>query len=150
MSEFKASVENYICISFEEQETQKLAQAVASLPGSPIKKLHVTIVHSFDAAKDAAAMEKWNLASKMVGQTVQVQVRRYKQAEKRLTAAEAILSDDLRQLVASNVPHISLRLEKGTKAVESRFVLPDEKIPWTDLKEEITIQGVVKQMGQKK
>lgn len=147
-AEFKASVENYICISFEDSEAAKIAKAVETFPGAPIKKLHVTIVHSFDAAKDKVAMEKWNLVSKMIGQTVQVRVTRVKKAEKKLTAAEAILSDELRELVASKVPHISLRLEKGTKAVESRFVLPDDAIAWIDLEEEITLQGVIKQMGR--
>lgn len=148
MSEFKASVEKYICISFEDDETAKLARAVEHLPGTAIKKLHVTLVHSFDAAKDPLAMEKWKSAIDLVGQTVQVKVDRYKQVNKVLTAAEAILGDDIKELVASKVPHISLRLEKGIKAVESRFVLADEKHPWNDLKEEITLKGTIKLMGR--
>lgn len=148
-AEFKASVEKYICISFDKSETEALAKAVESLPGKPIEKLHVTMVHSFDAAKDPVAMEKWNLVSKLVGQTVQVKVTRFKQQDKVLTAAEAILSDELRELVGSKVPHISLRLEKGIKAVESRFVLVDEKVAWTDLPKEIILKGVIKEMGRK-
>jgi hypothetical protein len=37
-------------------------EAVKDLSGTPIKKLHVTIVHSLDAAKNPEAMACWHKA----------------------------------------------------------------------------------------
>ena len=94
-------------------------------------------------------MELWNRAISLVGNKEKIVVKRYKSAPGVLTCAEAIVSVDLEPLIASKVPHISLRLEKGHKAVESRFVISDKKIPWTDLDQEITLHGTIKLMGQR-
>lgn len=125
---FRASVDKFICIALDEESTKQLVEAVKDLPGAPIKSFHVTLVHSLDAAKSDEAMEMWNKALKLIGNDEKVTVQRYKSAKGCLTAAEAVLNVDLAALVASKVPHISLRLEKGHKAVESRFVLQDDDV----------------------
>lgn len=145
---FKASVDRYICISLDEKSTQDLVNTVKDLPGTPIKQLHVTIVHSLDASKNEDAMEMWNKAIKLVDNEETLTVVRYKQAPGRLTTAEALLSVDLAALVASKVPHISLRLEKGHKAVESREVIKDDTVDWTNLAVPIKVKGVIKLMGR--
>lgn len=147
---FRASVDRYICLALDGESTDLLADAVKHLPGTPIKSLHVTIVHSFDAAKSDEAMQLWNRALKLLGQQEVVGVKRYKSAPGTLTAAEALLHVDLAALVASKVPHISLRLEKGHKAVESRFVLRDNAIPWSELPAPISVRGVIKLVEQQK
>jgi hypothetical protein len=147
---FRASVDRYICLALDGESTALLADAVKHLPGTPIKSLHVTIVHSLDAAKSDEAMQLWNRALKLLGQQEVVGVKRYKSAPGTLTAAEALLHVDLAALVASKVPHISLRLEKGHKAVESRFVLRDNAIPWSELPAPISVRGVIKLMEQQK
>ena len=145
---FKASVDRYICIELDEETTKPLAAAVEKLPGAPIKKLHVTIVHSLDAAKNTEAMKMWNDAIKLVGEEETVKVMRFKQEPGVLTAAEAILRPELADLVASRVPHISLRLEKGHKAVESRYTLSNEKVPMQTFENEFVLKGKIKMMGR--
>lgn len=146
-SDFHASVEKYICLAIDEEDASKLADAVKHLPGTPIKKLHVTIVHSLDAAKRDDAMQMWNKALTLVDHQEEITVTRYKKAPGVLTAAEGTLKVDLAALVASKVPHVSLRLEKGHKAVESRLVIADDAVPWTNLDAPIVLHGVIKLMG---
>lgn len=145
---FKVSVDRYICIELDENTTDELVKTVANLPGTPIKKLHVTIVHSIDAGKSPEAMKMWNQAIQWVGHAETIVVSRYKQHAGVLTAAEALLQPDLAQLVASKTPHISLRLEKGHKAVESRFTLQDDSVPWITMPQPVTLKGTIKLMGR--
>lgn len=135
--------QRYISIMLDEQSSEQVATLAASDSGSPVARPHVTLVHSLDTMREDG-FERWVDAARSVrGAEVPLLVHRYKRAAGRLVVAEAMVPDEIAALVCSGVPHVTLKVQKGTKAHESKDVLRDDAISFIDLHEPLRLRGTV-------